>query len=167
MTRASRLESVEISQAAIPCNVLGALTGLSTAVYGLDPEVTMLKQAWVLTLTALVLSSCVDVNDVEDVELEEADEYEFRNAPLLHPSGVCRIEGSTGWTYKKVKYYHVSDPGTIWFDDKCDPWVGTSECCEEENPFGLTYDECKQLRHEPDCPNYGGGGGDGPGTQQQ
>ena len=128
----------------------------------------MRKQTWGLTLAMLALSSCLDADDVEDLELEETeDEYELRNAPLSHWSGVCRIEGDTGWTYKKVKYYHVSDPGTVWTDDKCDAWVGTSECCEERNPWGLTYEECKQLRHEPDCPNWGGGGDGRPGSQQQ
>lgn len=127
----------------------------------------MPKQAWAIALFAFLLSSCADQDEWDDVDLEEESELEFRSGPLLHPSGVCRIEGSSGFTYKKVKYYHVSAPGTIWFDNKCDPWVGTSECCEEKNPFGLTYEECKQLRHDPDCWIVGGGGSNGPGQQQQ
>lgn len=126
---------------------------------------TMLKKTWILLFSLLALS-CAEANDVEELEQEEADEYEFRNTPLLHWSGVCRIDGSNGWTYKKVKYYHVSVPG-IYLTNKCDPWVGTSECCEERNPWGLTYDECKQLRHQPDCPVEGGGGGGGGGFNQQ
>lgn len=126
----------------------------------------MSKQAWAVTLAMLVFSSCAEADDVDDLELEEEAEYEFRNAPLNHPSGVCRISSTLTWTSKRVRYYHVSEPWTIWFDNNCDPWVGTSECCEEKNHFGLSFEECAQLRHEPDCPLVGGGEPDGEGEEQ-
>jgi hypothetical protein len=75
----------------------------------------------------------------------------------------CCIESNSPWSSKEVEFYRISAPEEKWFSFHCDPWVGTSECCSRVGALGLSYDECKQLRHEPDCPRPGGGGG-GPGS---
>jgi hypothetical protein len=105
-----------------------------------------------LFLASLALGACVD--DTTDLSTSEMG---------LHVSGVCRIEGHSHWLSKEVEFYRISDPEDKWISFHCDPWVGTSECCSRFEALGLTYDECVQLRHNPDCPRPGGGGGGGPG----
>lgn len=99
---------------------------------------------------ALTLAACID----DGGELSTIEQG-------LHVSGVCRIESQSHWSSKEVEFYRIDAPEEKWFSFHCDPWVGTSECCSRVGALGLSYDECKQLRHEPDCPRSGGGGGPG------
>jgi hypothetical protein len=103
-----------------------------------------------LFLASLALGACVD--DTTDLSTSELG---------LHASGVCRIESESHWSSKEVKFYRMEAPEVKWFSFHCDPWVGTSECCSRVGPLGLSFEECKQLRHDPDCPRPGGGGGGG------
>jgi hypothetical protein len=103
-----------------------------------------------LFLASLALGACVD--DTTDLTTTELG---------LHSSGVCRIEGHSHWLSKEVRFFRISAPEDNWISFHCDPWVGTSECCSRFEALGLTYDECVQLRHDPDCPLDGGGGGGG------
>jgi len=77
----------------------------------------------------------------------------------LHPSGVCRIQGHSSWLQKTVVYYHITAPYEPWYEHDCDIWVGTSECCAQNPYLPLSYEECLQLRYQPDCPSGGGGPG--------
>jgi hypothetical protein len=126
---------------------------------------------YVLLGAFLVLSGCTNASE-EDLDPEgDADiageGVESENTGIseqaLHWSGICRIEGVLEFPSKKhVFFVHISDPNAAYGQVTCSAWVGTSECCASKNPYGLTFDECKQLRHDPDCVPYGGGGPQSP-----
>jgi hypothetical protein len=107
----------------------------------------------VLLLFIFGLTACGGVESGLDV-----DEKIATSGQALHPSGICRIESDLEWAVKHVEFFHISNPSTAVWDTNCDPWVGTAECCSSEGPFNLSYDECVQLRHNPDCPRPRGDG---------
>lgn len=117
----------------------------------------MFKGFDTLLIIGLALGACSSLDDENDSTAEPVISFVEQG---LHPSGVCRIESHTSWTEKVVKFYHISAPTVKYHETDCDLWVGTSECCSRDPYFELTYDQCVQLRHQPDCPVSGGGGDD-------